>query len=52
MTTEYECTVCGNKFTNDCFEDAICPHCGTVFETDWEYVNDGIVCWIVKEKEE
>lgn len=52
--SDFVCKKCDAEFTTGEFpfgDDVTCPHCGTVFETDWDYVDeDSMAAWLVREK--
>lgn len=49
MKLDYECEECGETLYGGFGDSVYCKHCNKCYETDWDYVSDGIACWIVKE---
>jgi hypothetical protein len=50
MTEELDCLSCEKYFKAEAFESPVqCPHCKKWFETDFEYIGEGISFWLVKE---
>lgn len=46
---EWDCLECGeeNQFKGSFGDDETCKDCGTVHETDWDYIDYGsIATWI------
>lgn len=46
---EFTCEKCGEDFETESFpygDDVTCPHCGTVWHTDWECGWDNRSAWI------
>jgi len=51
---EFECEECDKDFEAPFpyGEDVVCPHCGTVWETDDEYDIDNMYAWITGKAKE
>jgi len=50
--SEFDCRKCGKEFEAEFpfGDDVTCPHCGTRYSTDWDYVDeDSMVAWLVEE---
>jgi uncharacterized C2H2 Zn-finger protein len=53
--SEFTCKACQKEFDTEEFpfgDDVTCPHCGAVFGTDWDYVDEeaGMAAWLLSQK--
>ena len=46
---EYQCPDCGEELRGSFGDDVCCNKCDKTFSTDYDYVDDGIACWITAE---
>jgi len=47
----YYCPICWDELEGDFGEDVYCDNCDVTYETDWDYINDGMTGWITSKKD-
>jgi len=45
----YDCPNCGEEINSGFQTNIECPNCHKRYETDWDYSDDNLACWITKE---